>query len=382
MYYGKLLNTIEKLEERYVKILEDVCNIESPTNLKKGVDAVGKYFLNMADAKGLKSEIFPQNIAGNVICITLNPDAGLPPVSVSGHIDTVHPVGAFGYPPTKHDKEKIYEPGVMDCKGGVVAAFLAIEALQKCGFTKRPVQLLIQSDEEKGSSISNKATIKYICERAKGSVAFLNVEGHENNIAVIKREGILRYRFTVHGKAAHSSSCMLGINAIAEAANKIIALEKIKEPNSLTCNCGVINGGDIPNTIAEKCVFYADVRFSTYEKLSFIRKKVEEIASFSKLPGCSCDIEEVSYRPPMPLVHKNEELLYKMNEIYIRCNMPVLQGGSGVGGSDAAYITEYGIPCIDGIGTEGGSIHTTDEYIESKSIVESAKRIAAVIYCI
>ena len=35
MYYGKLLNTIEKLEERYVKILEDVCNIESPTNLKK-----------------------------------------------------------------------------------------------------------------------------------------------------------------------------------------------------------------------------------------------------------------------------------------------------------------------------------------------------------
>ena len=62
--------------------------------------------------------------------------------------------------------------------------------------------------------------------------------------------------------------------------------------------------------------------------------------------------------------------------------MPVLQGGSGVGGSDAAYITEYGIPCIDGIGTEGGSIHTTDEYIESKSIVESAKRIAAVIYCI
>ena len=48
MYYGKLLNTIEKLEERYVKILEDVCNIESPTNLKKGVDAVGKYFLNMA----------------------------------------------------------------------------------------------------------------------------------------------------------------------------------------------------------------------------------------------------------------------------------------------------------------------------------------------
>ena len=50
----------------------------------------------------------------------------------------------------------MYGPGVMDCKGGIVAAIMAMEALEKCGFTERPVQLLLQSDEENGSATSNK----------------------------------------------------------------------------------------------------------------------------------------------------------------------------------------------------------------------------------
>ena len=79
---------------------------------------------------------------------------------------------------------------------------------------------------------------------------------------------------------------------------------------------------------------------------------------------------------------KNIELLEKMNEIYKENGLPVLTGRKCLSGSDAAYITECGIPCIDNLGTEGENIHSVDEYIRLDSLAESAKRIAALIYCI
>jgi len=382
MVCEELFGKIDDLNQHYLDVLENVCNLESPTNCKEGVDAVGDYFIKMAEEHGWKIEVFKQKVAGNVVCITLNPDATRTTISLSGHIDTVHPVGSFGTPAVKRDSKNMYGPGVMDCKGGVVAAFMAMEALEKCSFKARPVQLLLQTDEETGSSSSEKATIKYICEKAQNSIAFLNLEGYKSNTAVLQRKGILRYRFTVYGKALHSSRCAEGSNAIAEAAYKILQLEEMKDPDGLTCNCGVISGGTTANTVAEKCCFYADIRFSAIDELKTAKEKVKKIAESSKIQGCTCEVEEVSYRPAMMQSEKNNELLSKMNKIYSENGMPVLRGRSCPSGSDAAYITECGIPCVDGIGTEGSNIHSADEYIELKSLAESAKRIAAVVYCI
>ena len=75
----------------------------------------------------------------------------------------------------------------------------------------------------------------------------------KENTAVLERKGILRYRFTIYGKALHSSRCAEVSNAVAEAAYKIIELEKMKDVGGLTCNCGVISGGTTANTVAEKC---------------------------------------------------------------------------------------------------------------------------------
>jgi glutamate carboxypeptidase len=57
-----------------------------------------------------------------------------------------------------------------------------------------------------------------------------------------------------------------------------------------------------------------------------------------------------------------------------------LEGIKANGGSDAAYSTIAGIPSIDSIGIEGERIHSVEEYAIMKSLAESAKRIATVIY--
>ena len=40
----KLFETIDALFPTYLKVWEDVCNLESPTEDKNGVDQVGAYF--------------------------------------------------------------------------------------------------------------------------------------------------------------------------------------------------------------------------------------------------------------------------------------------------------------------------------------------------
>ena len=379
----ELFCTIDALNDEYMHVWEDVCNIESPTVYKAGVDAVGKYFADMAEKHGWRVEYFEQPVSGNVVCITMNPDAKAAPVCLSGHMDTVHDIGLFGEPPVMFDGDKIRGPGVADCKGGIVAGFMAMDALERCGFTSRPVMLLLQSDEENGSSTSNKETIGYICERAKDAVAFLNMEIYSQGKACTERKGILTYKFTVHGKEAHSSNCAKeGANAIAEAAYKIIELEKLKDPDGITCSCGVISGGSVPNTVAGHCEFKVNIRVATREQLEWVCGYMQKIAETTHIPGCTCTLEQISYRVAMEKNAKNMLLLDTVNGIFVQNGLPQLIPSKRKGGSDAADVSSYGIPCLDGFGVEGKNIHSKDEYALVGSLLEAAKRTAAVIYCI
>ena len=374
----KLFPEIERLYPEYLDVLEDVVNIESPTNFKEGVDAVGNYFVALAERKGWKVERYPQEVAGDVICIVMNPDAKSAPVSLSGHIDTVHPVGLFGNPTARRDGENMYGPGVLDCKGGVVASFFALDALDRCGFRERPVMLLLQTDEETGSKTSGKATINWICERAKGSVAFLNTEALKEGFVTISRKGILRYEFTVHGVSVHSSLCPTGSNAIAEAAYKIIELEKMKDESAITCNCGVISGGTVANTVPDTCTFLADIRYVNESDRPLIDEKMRSVAENNTVKGCSSEVKLISDRPSMELCDVNLGLLEKINEINRKVGLPELQYKFGSGGSDAAYVKQAGIPCMDSIGVQGGYWHSPKEYMNLRSLAYSAKLQAAI----
>lgn len=378
----KLFDQIDALNDTYIGVWEDICNIESPTSYKQGVDAVGEYLINMALRRGWQVEVLPLETAGNAMCITMNPDADAPAVVFSGHIDTVHPVGLFGQPPVHRDETTIRGPGVTDCKGGVVASFLAMDALDRCGFCSRPVRLIVQSDEETGSKTSGKKTVEFMCEKARGAIAFFNTEGISDNTAILARKGILRYRFTVHGKATHSALCTEGASAIAEAAHKILKLEMMKDPDGLTCNCGMIQGGTAPNSVAAECSFLADIRFCDAAAREKGEKIVRTVAEVSEIEGCTCILEQVSDRPAMMLTQRNTQLLEKMNDIFTENGLVRLVQGTGLGGSDAAYITAAGIPCVDDLGVDGGRIHSVEEYALLDSLGTAAKRLAAAAYCL
>lgn len=379
----EIFELIDDLQEYYYDVWEDVLNLESPSNDKERVERVGDYIINFAEERGWTVERCKQDVSGDAICITMNPDSSLQPVSISGHIDTVHPVGIFGTPAARRDKDKIYGPGATDCKGGVVAGLLAMEALYKSGFTKRPIQLLLQTDEEVNSSQSNKKTIHYICEKAKDSIVFLNLESHARGYTTLVRKGIASYRFEVEGKESHSSRCVTeGANAIIDAAYKMIELDKLKDNEGITCNCGIVNGGSVVNTIPGKCVFAVNFRYATKEQYAWIENFVKELADTVHVRGCKCRVEQTEMRVAMELKERNLKILKKVNEIFEENGLPRLKHRTVRGGSDGADVSTYGIPCLDSLGTVGGGSHSINEYAELSSLAEAAKRIVAIAYYI
>ncbi len=380
--HEKIFQRIEYLNNEYIEFLTDICTIESPTDYKEGVDCVGKYIADKAIQRGWLVERQKQSISGDVLCITMNVKAEGAPVCLSGHMDTVHPVGLFDSPTVKIDENKIYGPGTADCKGGIVAAFMAMAALEDVGFRTRPVKLILQSDEETSSAGSNKTTVQYICECARGAAAFLNCEPHVAGTVVLKRKGIAKYTFKITGKAAHAANCHKGISAITEAANKILELEKHKDENGITANCGIVSGGTKINTVPEECTLQVDFRFSNAAELSEVKNIAQRVADTSYIEGTTCKLVLESLRDAMELTDENIRLFEKINDIFETINLPKLSIRSTGGGSDAAYTTQCGIPTLDSMGVECGNIHSKNEYAVLSSLKDAAKRIAAICYYI
>lgn len=379
----QIFTQIDQLHSAYVDVWEDICNLESPSADKAAVDRVGDYFKALARRQNWKIEVVEQEKFGDVIYITMNPDAKGTPIALSGHMDTVHPIGSFGTPAVRREGNNLHGPGAMDCKGGVVAGFLAMEALRLCNYTERPVMMLLQSNEEIGSGLANKAPIEAILEKAGDVEAFLNLEGHESffdgKVCLI-RKGIAGFRFTVKGIAAHASYCAReGANAIADAAHKILEIDKIKDDAGVTCNCGVITGGTTSNAVPAHCEFRVDVRYATQQQYEQTVEKLQEIADTVHVPGCSCTLVQTNRRPAMELNEQNIALLEKANRLFAENGLSTLEVGMRTGGSDAADVSCRGIPCLDSIGVGGERSHSTEEYGKIDSLAESAKRIAAIV---
>ena len=159
----------------------------------------------------------------------------------------------------------------------------------------------------------------------------------------------------------------------------ILELEKFKDKNTFTCNCGVISGGTTPNTVPGECRFTADIRYTTEADLETAKRKIAEVAAAVYVPGCSCTYDLVSYRVGMPILQRNLDLLDTVNSILSQAGMPTLAPKQRYSGSDAADVTAAGIPCLDSMGPRGGGAHSKNEFAYIKTLAESVKQITVIL---
>lgn len=376
----KLFACVDARIEEHKQLLKDIVCLESYTPDKDDVDAVGNHLRLFAEKQGFHVKTVPFEKAGNGLLITWNEDAPLPPISFTGHMDTVFPKGTFEYPLFREADGKYYGPGVADMKGGLVIGLLAMCALKDAGFRDRPIRFILIGDEELSESLSGEAGKSFIRDSVKGCAASITLEGHEPGFVTVGRKGSIRYKVYIKGRATHAGAKYAeGISAIKEAAHKILAIEEPSDQAQITYNCGIITGGTAPNTVPGEAMFTLYNRYWQMSQRQIIRDHVEGIIAKSFIPGTSATFDIVGERLPMDATEGNYALAAHIDAVSQKYGFGPIAPKMKSSGSDASYTTMAGIPSVCSMGPRGGRGHSTEEYMIAASLGEQAKLLAAVV---
>ena len=156
MAMAELVSVVAAREGRLRTRLRELVEVESPSEFKAGVDRAGELVAGWAAALGGRVKRHRQKAFGDVLEIRFGKGRG-PRVMLLGHLDTVWPVGTLKTMPWREAEGKLWGPGVLDMKAGVVMALEAVAALRELG-EGRAVTLLLNPDEEVGSGVSRGIT--------------------------------------------------------------------------------------------------------------------------------------------------------------------------------------------------------------------------------
>ncbi len=374
-----VVSFVEKSEKELFKLLEQLVLQQSFSRFKAGVDAVGRMIAASLQDTGMVLDVVRESEVGDQL-IFRSPAyrTGLPSLLLIGHMDTVYPVdNHFNW--YKDDGNRVFGPGVIDMKGGLVAAVFAIKALAASGLLgKIPLTLMCNSDEEIGSPASG----PLIRTEADRSLLALGFEcGGLNGEIVTGRKGKAGYLLAVKGVAGHAA--FAGSNkasAILELSHKILALERLNDyQRKIILNVGVIRGGIGPNTVPDSAVAEIDTRFLAVEDSDEITAKIKQIAMESTVPGTWAELHKTPSRPPMVQTAMNKELFRLIAAEAKRLGLPCQEElRSGV--SDVNTIVEAGIPAVDGMGPIGDCDHCEKEYMIRESLPARTK-LAALSIC-
>jgi glutamate carboxypeptidase len=302
-------------------------------------------------------------------------DAGKPGILVSGHMDTVHPVGTLEVLPFKREGDICYGPGIMDMKGGNYISVEAIRKLAQAGLqTPLPVTVLFTPDEEVGTP-STRELIE--AEAARNKYVLVPEPARDDGGAVIGRYAIARFNLRTVGKPSHAGARLAdGRSAIAAMARRILDIEAMTGEDC-TFSVGVIHAGQWVNCVSSHCEAQALTMAKTQQDLD------DGVARLMNLAGESDGVEfQVTRGVTRPVWEPDQPGTMHMYEVARGIAKEIgfdLTAASAGGGSDGNFTGYMGIPTLDSIGVRGKGLHTLNEHIEVASLVERARLMAGLL---
>ena len=342
-------------------LLKTLVETESPSHDKSAVDCVGAIVADQARKLGAQVETIPNSRTGDHILSKWGSGEG--GILLLCHMDTVFPLGTIQKIPYREEGDRIFGPGALDMKAGIVIALAAIEQAKKQGLN-RPVTLLCTSDEEIGSHAS-RAHIEAL---AKESSLVLVLEGGLLDGSLKTwRKGVGGFTVKAKGRAAHAGGeHQMGRNAIEEMAHQVIAIQTLTDySRQTTVNVGVIQGGTVTNVIPEECTIKVDVRIQQPDEWDRLESEMRKLKPV--LDGTTIEVTGRLNRPPMPFDETMKATFEKAQSMAAQAGIELKAGGSG-GGSDANFIAALGILVLDGLGAIGEGYHSEREYILADSL--------------
>ncbi len=364
------------LQGEMVKLLKELVSRESPTQDKKAVDICSAYIVQEFKKIGCRSTRFAQKDVGDFYLLQYPgklKTRKVEPILILTHIDTVWPVGQLNRMPFYVSGDRIYGPGVLDMKAGLVMAFFAIKALSDLSITPRlPVFIFINSAEETGHEAAHEIILKL----ARQAAYVLCLEPALPGGALkTERKGRLVVRLEVKGKAAHAGTPDKGINAIEELLNQLKGLTQLRK-GEVTANIGLIGGGEKPNIVPEKAWAVVDFRFWNNQQKEKIINYFRHLKP--SLAGAKIKYHPESLTPPLEKTAASRELLERVKQIALSLGMKLAEGKTG-GGSDASIASTTGVATLDGLGPDGNGIHAVNEHLLLPSLIERTALLTEIL---
>ncbi len=387
------LRWIDAQYEQMLSRTIELSHINSGSFNPQGVNDVGSKLLEYAqvleaqveilsiapfkhlDVKG-EQQILPM---GDAIRLTKRPEAPLQ-IFFCGHLDTVFPIDCDFQTTTWLDDDTLNGPGVADLKGGLIVMLTAIEALERSPFADQiGWEILFNPDEEIGSQ----GSATFIAEAAKRVDLGLIYEPSfaDGNFAGA-RKGSGNFSVITRGRPAHAGrEHHLGRNAVRAMCDFVSALDDLNGQRAgVTINPALIEGGGANNVVPEMCLSRFNIRLEQPEDEQWCLDNIQLILDqINTREGLSIEMHGHFGRKPKVLTPANEKLF----EIACQCGSQLgldLTWLPTGGCCDGNNLAEAGIPNIDTLGVQGGKIHSSDEYLNVKSLTERAKLSALLLF--
>jgi glutamate carboxypeptidase len=282
-------------------------------------------------------------------------------------------MGTLARMPWREAEGKLFGPGVLDMKAGVVMALEAIAAVKQLGM-ERPVTLLLNSDEEIGSRVSRPITEKI----AQTCSAVFVLEPAQGLAYKTARKGVGQYDLHVQGVAAHAGvDFSSGHSAVLEMARLLQTVAGFTDlGKGLTVNPGVVRGGTQSNVVAAECFASIDVRIAKASHAS----RVEHLFRGLKVTDKACTLTVTGgiNRPPMERSAGTVRLFKQARSLAAQQGWLLDEAATG-GGSDGNFTAALGVPTLDGMGAVGAGAHAAHEHVVQQHLVERTALLAALL---
>ncbi|MBP7551538.1 MAG: M20/M25/M40 family metallo-hydrolase [Gemmatimonadaceae bacterium] len=343
---------------------------------KSGLEqARGAYLKAEFEKQGLTATV---DSIGNVIAVRKGTGGG-PTIVIMAHMDVVFPNETPKQ--VRRAGDTLYAPGVGDNTASVANMLATLRTMNATGFRSKGDIIFIGTTQEevglKGAEYwlrtNPRPDLLIVPDGAYGSVAYGAL-------------GIYWTKYVFTGPGAHTLASRgrpTPVKALAEAIDRLYALQFPALPNGAVMNIGQVHGGNIYNAVPQELYFTVDLRSSDPALLDSLDRTITRITQAvadSFKVGLRVEIEQknqaggteqqLAGARAHPLVQTAVDINRALG---MTPGMPGAAEAVATGATDANPGVVRGIPSIAIGGSKGSGAHQLTEYAIASSALPSTK---------
>jgi len=311
----------------------------------------------------------------------------------NGHLDVVSadPVDLWDRDPFNPVVEDgwLYGRGAGDMKAGLAAMTYAVRAVDKAGFgLKAPVTIEAVIEEE----CTGNGTLACL-EAGYDAQAVLIPEPFGPNILTAE-PGVLWFKVTVYGVAAHAQATTTGVNAIEKCCTLIAALRQLEADmnrethpayehveHPLNLNIGIIKGGNWPSSVPALAELHCRLGYFPGVAFDQIREKIiktiEKAAQHDPLLAKNPPVVDFyGLRGEGHTVDRDLPAMLTLNDCHKALTGKDAEAYSCTGTSDLRVFHFFGKGEGTCYGPVAENIHGANERVNIESVIHVAKTYA------